>query len=355
VHRPQASRGQEAIQDAQPAVTPEIAAEAAVWVARLHGPDRSNRMERECIAWQARSEANRLAFERCTDTWQDVALVTLSTYATASELNSVPSKRQSAWLQGGMRWALVMAVVVVTWSVLIAQQPWRDVERYSTGVGEQRIVVLRDGSRMSLNTGTRVRVEFASAQRTVGIDGGEALFEVAKEASRPFVVRVGGSEVVALGSVFSVRFTGKTKDVGDLVAVTLIEGRVTVRAASEVAHGLAPPQPLSMTAGERVQIAEAVGAAPRATTQVDRPRIDQVIAWKRNEAVFDDAALADAVSEMNRYSRTPLVLLGTAGLRDLRVSGQFRTGDNVGFARAVAALHGLVAREYPDRLELVPK
>lgn len=254
--------------------------------------------------------------------------------------------------------ALLMAVVV-SGSVLIARQPWRDVERYSTGVGEQRIVMLRDGSRMSLNTGTRVRVEFGSAHRNIGVDGGEALFEVAKDSSRPFVVRVGGTEVVALGTVFSVRFTEKAEEVGDSLAVTLIEGRVTVRVASEVAVGLAPAQPLSLAAGERVRLAEVIGAgfgsAPRATTRVDRPRIDQMLAWKRNEAVFDDVALPDAVAEMNRYGRTPIVMVGEGALGGLRVSGLFRTGDNVGFARAVAALHGLVVREYPDRLELVPK
>jgi transmembrane sensor len=94
---------------------------AAVWIARLHGPDRSTQMERECLAWQARSEAHRVAFERCTDTWQDVA-----------------------------------------------------------GVGERRTVLLMDGTRMSLNTSTRVRVALAPAQRTVRVEEGEALFEVAR-------------------------------------------------------------------------------------------------------------------------------------------------------------------------------
>ncbi|WP_431257608.1 FecR/PupR family sigma factor regulator [Roseateles chitinivorans] len=50
--------------------TPEVAAEAAVWIARLHGPDRSVQMERECLAWQSRSDMHRLAFERCTEVWK---------------------------------------------------------------------------------------------------------------------------------------------------------------------------------------------------------------------------------------------------------------------------------------------
>ena len=62
--------------DATPVVTPKIAARAALWIARLHGPDRSKEMERECLEWLARSPAHRYAFERCTETWLAVAAIT---------------------------------------------------------------------------------------------------------------------------------------------------------------------------------------------------------------------------------------------------------------------------------------
>jgi transmembrane sensor len=77
-----------------------------------------------------------------------------------------------------------------------------------------------------------------------------------------------------------------------------------------------------------------------------------MVAWRRGEAVFDDVALPEAVSEMNRYARTPIVLLGEAA--KLRVSGLYRTGDSRGFAQAVAALHGLQVLEHDGRLELKP-
>ncbi len=95
-------------------------------------------------------------------------------------------------------------------------------------------------------------------------------------------------------------------------------------------------------------------ANPAQSPLVDHPRIDQIVAWKRGEALFDDVSLEQAVAEMNRYSRTPIVLIGGDAIARRRVSGLFRTGDNVGFARAVATLHGLVVRELPDQLELAP-
>ena len=265
-------------------VTQEIAAEAAVWVARLHGPDRSLRMERECLDWQARSAAHRLAFERCTDTWQDVAGLTLSAYANAASSGESSMSSQRAGPFARKRLGFGLAALVM--GGVLVLQPWRTVDSYVTGVGEQRLVVLQDGTRMSLNTATRVRVELARAQRTVKVEGGEALFEVAKDARRPFVVQAAGTEVVATGTAFVVRFSPGGKGVGDALAVTLVEGQVVVRAAADGATGAGLASPVVMAAGERVRFRQLGGVATpggsRESMQVDRPRMDQALAWKRN-------------------------------------------------------------------------
>ncbi|MBT9495263.1 MAG: FecR domain-containing protein [Paucibacter sp.] len=332
-------------------MTPEIAAEAAVWVARLHGPDRSVHMERECLAWQARSAAHRLAFERCTDTWQDVAGLRLSTYANAASAGAASDAKRAGPFKP-RRWALAATALAV--GGVLVLQPWRAIDTYVTGVGEQRLVILQDGTRMSLNTATHVRVELARAQRTVKVDGGEALFEVAKDARRPFVVQAAGTEVVATGTAFVVRLTPASKGGGDALAVTLVEGQIVVRAADRATDAVLL-NPVVMAVGDRVRLRRLGGVAPgesREAMQVDRPRMDQMLAWKRGEAIFDDVSLLDAVAEMNRYSPKLIMVTGSDALRDLRVSGVFRTGDNVNFARAVAELHGLAVRERSDRLEL---
>ena len=355
MHRPDASAGHGEPGDAQPAVTPQIAAEAAVWVARLHGPERTSRLERECLTWLARSAAHRLAFERCTDTWQDVCGITLGAYASAAAGPRAERviRRTSRW-----RWSLAAGLVTLAAGGLAVLQPWRDVHTYATGVGEQRVVVLRDGTRISLNTASRVRAELDAARRSVDIDEGEVLFEVAKDVHRPFVVRAAGSEVVALGTVFSVRLAPRGRRTTDALAVTLIEGQVTVRAsADEPEVGATASRPVVLHPGERLRLSLALSSGKgggRAAVDLDRPRIEQVTAWTRSEAVFDDTALSEAVAEMNRYSRVPVVLIGDASVNGRRISGQFRTGDNAAFARAVAVLHGLVVHEHADRLELAP-
>lgn len=334
----------------EPVVTRDIAAEAAVWIARLHGPDRSPQMEHECREWQRRSEAHRLAFERSTDVWQDVPRVSLGdAYAAAS------SRRDDAQTphRAAPRWALAMALAVGVSTVVVAGYLWRGLGVYSTEPGEQRVVTLADGTRLSLNTHSRLRVQMDSGQRRVTVEEGEALFEVARDVSRRFVVHAAGSEVVAHGTVFAVRLIADPSQ-PQALDVTLLEGKVTVQAAPEEgAAALAPSAPFALQPGERLRLAKGVGRSDAKVTQrIDHPRIDGVAAWRRNEVVFDDVSLADAVAEMARYDRTPRVVVGTGAAARLRVSGVFRTGDTASFARAVAALHGLVVRERDGRLEI---
>lgn len=339
--RPPAGDG--AARGKAPTVTPQVAAEAAVWVARLHGPARSPRMERECLAWQAQSAAHREAFERCTQTWQDVAGVSLaSAYAAGAQAHA---RQGPHWPRRAL--AVGLAGLLVAAGVLL----WRGAgaDDYRTVVGEQRQVQLADGTRLALNTDTDLRVALGDTQRTVTVARGEALFEVAPDARRPFVVRAAGREVVALGTVFTVRVGDAAAPAGSAVAVTLLEGQVALRPAAGGGGDAAAP-PLLLHPGERARFG--AGAGQGAAARVDRPRLDQVVAWRRAEAVFDATPLADAVAEMNRYSRTPIVLVDAPALAALRVSGLYRTGDNAAFAQAVAALHGLQLRTAEGRLEL---
>ncbi len=352
----QAPAGPGGSRDAHGMVTPAIAAEAAVWIARLHGPDRSNQMERECLAWQARSEAHRVAFERCTGTWQDVAGVTLRDYAAVAKIGVEAQHKPKPTRR--IRRAIGVALAGAVAVLLVLMQTWRANDAYSTKVGELRTVILDDGTRISLNTSTRVRVALAAAQRTVSVEEGEALFEVAKDPRRPFVVKVDDREVVALGTVFSVRLTPTGGIGSDALDVTLIEGQVSVRTASGERDEAAEARPVVLKPGDRLRLSEPGGkvdkGAQRATIQMDRPHVDQLMAWRRSEVVFDDVPLYDAVAEMNRYSRQPVLLVGDVSSKGLRISGLFRTGDNVAFARAVAALHGLVVHDRQDRVELAP-
>lgn len=347
-------RSQPVTRPAEPArpasVPPEIAAEAAVWVARLHGPGRSRALERECLAWQARSKVHQLAFERCTDTWQDVSGLSLSVYAAATEGTSreadAPSPRSGRL--GLIATALLgCAVTVALW--LSAGQ------RYETARGEQLAVTLADGTRMMLNTATEVDVDLTSALRKVHVRRGEVLFEVAKEAHRPFVVQVADAKVVATGTQFLVRTHSPATQTPDAFGVTLIEGEVVV----ERTQGIGPDAPVAavvLKPGQQVRgDVGAAGSHPHAQhLHVERAKVEQATAWLRGQVVFDDTPLADAIAEMNRYGGHFIHFKAQPELGARRISGTARTGDSESFAHAVANLYGLEVRAAPGRLELVP-
>jgi transmembrane sensor len=351
-------RANAAPDDPPPKVTPKIAAEAATWVARLHGPDRTRAMELQCLAWQARSAAHRHAFERCTEVWMEVPNAARAAGYVPTP-RSAPGKvrrdGQARRRVPAITTMAVLALVLVLGVVGLGTGTlWPGGTEYRTALGEAQTVVLSDGTRMSLNTDTHVRVAFRPERRAVHVASGEVAFDVAKDTSRPFVVRAGDSEVEALGTSFSVRLTPPGQETAERLSVTLLEGQVALRpAAGGDGQSLAPARAVLMRPGERVQLDKAPGAAT-SRQQIDHPSIDQVTAWLRNEVVFDRTPLKDAVAAMNRYSTTPIVLADPEALADRLISGVYRTGDNAGFARAVAAAHGLAVHERQDRLDLAP-
>ena len=183
----------------------------------------------------------------------------------------------------------------------------------ATHVGETRAIVLDDGTRMVLDTRSRVKVKYSAAARDIELLEGQAHFEVAHDIHRPFRVHTNTVEVVAVGTAFDVAALPSR------TTVTLIEGRVNVRAISGVS-----------AAGPRVEM-----LAPGQQWGVDSAgqligekevKIANVTAWQRGNIVIDDAPLADALAIMNRYSNTRIEVRDPA-LQGRHVSGAFRIGD----------------------------
>ncbi|MGA0608404.1 FecR family protein [Phenylobacterium sp. VNQ135] len=214
---------------------------------------------------------------------------------------------------------------------------WADREfapGYRTGVGEQRLLVLDDGSRVRLNTDSAVRVVFWGDTRRVYLNRGQAFFEVAHDPARPFLVDAGDAEVRALGTRFEVRRER------DDVAVTLVEGRVRVEDDRGHVAELAPRQQLRVGEGG---ISDAL------------PVASDAVSWTTGRLVFHDTPLGAAVAEVNRYSTRKLELQGVGQLADEPVSGVFDAGDVEAFAAAVGQVYGLRRLEGAgDGIRLAP-
>ena len=182
-----------------------------------------------------------------------------------------------------------------------------------TGIEETRVVVLEDGSRIVLDRQSRLRVAFTPAARDVELLDGQAHFEVAKNPNRPFRVRTRSAEVVAVGTMFDVA------TVPARTTVTLIEGRVNVRTISGPAQ--AEPKVEALVPGQQLGIASDGQFLDKRVV-----KIENVTAWQRGTIILDDMPLPEALTAMNRYSVTQIVIRGPA-LQSRRVSGVFRIGD----------------------------
>jgi len=304
---------------AQPA---SVRAEAAAWVARLQSPERDAGTEQAFRHWIEADPAHAAAFDRATQVWEAIGGA-----ASGMMVGKGRSKQRADALRVVASVAAVAALGAAGgWGVL------RD-PVYVTKVGEQRSVRLADGSRLALNTDTKVVVHYTKGRRDLRLARGEAQFDVAHNPARPFIVTAEGQQVKALGTSFVVR------DDGRAVSVTLIEGKVTVTPAAAASKS-APP--VYLTPGQRVR----VGAT--ASPRIDRPKIEAVTAWRSGEILLDDTPLALAVAEMNRYSPTPLYI-DDPEVASLRVTGIFRAGDSHAFARTVAAQYSLAVVEEPNR------
>jgi transmembrane sensor len=183
----------------------------------------------------------------------------------------------------------------------------------ATAIGERRAIVLSDHSRLLLDTSSRVRIAFTGGARDLELLDGQAHFEVAPDPHRPFRVRTRAAEIVAVGTKFDVvAMPGQT-------TVTLIEGRVNVRAISRSAR--LEPQMRSLIPGQQLGISAQEGLMDPRSVQVA-----SATAWQRGMIVIDDLPVPEALAMMNRYSRQQIVVLGPA-LRMRKVSGVFRSGD----------------------------
>ena len=195
-------------------------------------------------------------------------------------------------------------------------------DRYRTRIGEMRVVPLSDGSVVFLNTNSEMVVRYSKAQRYIELVRGEALFDVAKNRKRPFIVQSGATQVRAVGTSFNV------KALPDLpVQVLVREGIVEVKRPG------VPMAPTVMVAMNSRAIAPQ--DAPIVAKPVPTAEVGRELAWRVGRLAFHGETLAEAAAEFARYSDVR-IQIDEPDIANQKVTGLFVSTDPVGFANAVA-------------------
>jgi transmembrane sensor len=258
-----------------------------------------------------------------------------------------PPKRRS-----NARWAVAAGLMLAVASAVVlspapgpAPHPASAdaVTRYATARGERREVVLDDGSRVALNGATIVQVGYATDRRDIQLLSGQALFHVAKDASRPFVVAAGDRLITATGTAFDVEVA---PDGG--VKVLLVEGSVEVDPLRR--SGL--PRLLPLLDREVLRPGQQLSMAVAGSRPVIRAAdVEQGTAWNRGLVMLRDDSVASAVAQFNRHSLRRLEIEDDA-IGRLLVSGVFRVDRPEDFVAALTALHPVDAVQAKDAVAL---
>lgn len=308
--------------------------EAAAWHARLGVRSVSTQTIDEFFAWRSQP-ANAEAYRRVEKVWAATGKLSNDGQIRAAVAEAMERKVDRTAKRRLPRTLFAAAAVTAAVAISMGAWFWHQARTvFTTDIGEQRVVQLADGSAVRLDTASKIQVRFESGERRIDLERGQALFTVAHDADRPFVVSAGGARVTAVGTVFDVRRTG-----GD-VRVTLVSGAVDVERAVD-----APPSRLS--AGQQARVTQKAVT----TRAVD---VETVTSWTDGRIVFEDTPLREAVAEVNRYL-TDGIDLEAGEWANEPINGVFRAGDRDAFASATAVGLGLDSRVRSDGTLLLSK
>jgi transmembrane sensor len=309
-----------------------VRAEAAEWLARR---DRGPWAEEDQAAlqqWLGQSLAHSTAFWRLEAAWNRANRLRAARGDAGSRLLHAVSSRFTPMLFRAAAAALVVGVVGT--SAFYAMQPRE--RSYETTVGGHETLTLGDGTKVELNTDTKVRV--SQDRRKVWLDRGEAYFDVVHDAAHPFTVMVGDHRVTDLGTKFLVRQNANR------IEVSLFEGRAKLDSTAE----------WSRSRSATLMPGDVAVATANSLSVMKKPEkaMTSELGWRRGVLIFRHASLAEAAAEFNRYNRRKLVVEDRAAAR-LTIDGTFQADNIEDFTRLAQLVLGVRAEDRGSEIALM--
>lgn len=296
--------------------------QAVEWLVRVQSDLATGEDWAALSAWLEESPEHQQAFDEAEGLSHEISLnaaeIAVGLVASQTAIATFTPRRPPP-----RSWPLLAAAAAAAAILVVSPLAWTAARGkavvYQTAVGQTQEVVLADGSRVRLNSASRMTVRLGWLSREVRLDDAEASFDVAKDPGRPFVVAVGDQQVRVVGTEFNIRHhDGST-------TVTVRRGVVEVRQPA-----LGPDSVARLTPGR--QLSHVEGTAASTARDVDP---NAAFAWASGQLVYDQRSLVEVVADLNRRFPTPVRLTGSA--RTLRFSGVLSLGDQEDVLRRLAA------------------
>lgn len=310
---------------------PEVVRErAAFWHVRLASDEARETDWLDFEAWLGEHPVHQRAYEAVEQVWADLDAAPASATTNIAPLRPRPSRR--GFLRTGALAASLVATAVVG-ATFWANTPRTQV--FETPVGRPRVVALEDGTRITINGGSHLTATLGRHERRVVMADAEAVFDVAKDPDRPFLIDAGEREIRVVGTEFNV-----VHHKGD-VAVAVRRGVVEVRPA-----GAPGAKPLArLTKGQALSHRKGSGADTVAAVDPDA-----ALAWTTGRLVFQGERLAEVAQTLSRYSAQPIVVAPDA--RDLRVTAVLNIGPQDAMLDSLAEFLPVRVERQPDSVRL---
>jgi transmembrane sensor len=297
---------------------------AADWIVRLQADDLTAQDAAAFEAWLDASPGHVAAYDAALAVWSAYGAAGAEVeraLTTARRASARPAGARRVFLAAGSLAAAAALAVVLVPALAPAPPP----ELYAAGTGERRTVALADGSRIELNAGTRLSVTLERDARRVVMEHGQAVFDVAHDARRPFLIAAGDRTVRVVGTQFDVR----RRD--GRLSVTVARGIVEVRPAGDEGG-----RAFRLRAGQRLDHVEG-----SAQTKVAAAEPEEVLGWRAGRLVYRDTPLAEVVADLNDQFRTP-IRIADPRLASAPISGVLVLDDQDAVIRRLALLAPIV-------------
>ncbi|BFI96384.1 MAG: FecR family protein [Rhodanobacter sp.] len=309
---------------------------AADWWTRLRDPHGAEASVEQWLDWTEQDERHLAAFEYIAAFGEGIGLLDADTRRRLlAEFAAKPASMPAAAAAPRRHWwptaaAAAALAVAIGGGVLLwgrSDGGAMTLATYASAVGQNREVVLPDGSKVTLGGASRLSIRFAGDERHVALEAGEAYFQVVHDAQRPFEVAAGGITVRDIGTAFDVRRDGSG------VAVAVTEGQVRVTAADNASR--------TLDAGAEQRVA---WDAATDTLQLGTTTPEQAIGWRQHRLEFVNEPLSVVIASVNRYSAKPVRLDGAA-VAGLGFTGTVRTDEIGNWLHALPQVFPLQVQE----------
>jgi transmembrane sensor len=290
-----------------------IEEEASLWAARLRGRGMSDQDHAALEAWLDADPEHRHVLGRYRDLSGQLDAKLGPVLESITVVQAGARRRRWRMVGKALAAAAGLAIAITVWS--------HRSQDFATKTAERHGATLADGSHIELNAQTSLAIDFRSGERHVRLTHGEALFSVAKDPARPFVVETPAGVVRVTGTVFNVRATHDER-----VEVTVLEGTVRLRATSPaVADEAVTPGHQATMSSDRIALRTLPGDAAQ-----------DVAAWRLGQAIFNDTPLAEVVERFAAY-QTRTVTVDPAAA-ELQLGGRYSLDDLDGLLRTIERL-----------------